>query len=143
VGGQGDLIGANLVDRGKAGSKLHVVGDRGGLPISVVVSVPNADDSTMVEAVLDDIPPIRMPSGRRCRRPARVHADKADDHRRCWAYLRRVVSGRGSPGAGSSPRAPAASVDDRAHRGVVWRRRRIRSERSSDICFNALQQPPR
>jgi hypothetical protein len=34
-------------------------------------------------------PPILMPTGRRRRRPTKVHADKADDHRRCRAYLRR------------------------------------------------------
>jgi transposase len=62
---KGDLTGANPVDRGKAGSKLHLAGDAGGLPLSVVVSAANANDSTMLEAVLDDIPAIRMPSGRR------------------------------------------------------------------------------
>jgi hypothetical protein len=55
---EGDLTGANPVDRGKAGSKLHLAGERGGLPISVVLSAANANDATMFEAVLDDIPPI-------------------------------------------------------------------------------------
>ena len=59
---------------GKAGSKLHLAGDAGGLPLAVVVSAANANDSTMPEAV-DDIPPIRMPSGRRRRRPAKLHAE--------------------------------------------------------------------
>jgi transposase len=77
------------VDRGKQGAKLHLAGDAGGLPLSVVVSAANANDATMFEAVLDDIPPIRMPTGRRRRRPGKVHGDKAYDHRRCRAYLRR------------------------------------------------------
>jgi IS5 family transposase len=51
-----------------------------------VLSGANANDSTMLEA-LEDIPPIRMPTGRR--RPGKVHGDKAYDHRRCRAYLRR------------------------------------------------------
>jgi hypothetical protein len=34
----------------------------------------------MLEAVLDDIPAIRMPSGRRRRRPGKVHGDKAVRH---------------------------------------------------------------
>jgi hypothetical protein len=46
-----------------------VAGDAGGLPLAVLVSAANANDSTMLEAVLDDIPAIRMPTGRR-RRPA-------------------------------------------------------------------------
>jgi hypothetical protein len=57
-----------------------VAGDGGGLPISVVLSAANANDVTMFEAVLDDIPAIRMPSGRRRRRPGTVHADKAVRH---------------------------------------------------------------
>ena len=81
----GDLTGANPVDRGKAGSKLHLAGDAGGLPLAVVLSAANAHDSTMFEAVLDDIPPILLASGRRGQRPRTVHADKAYDHRRCRA----------------------------------------------------------
>jgi hypothetical protein len=50
-----------------------------------VLSAANANDSTMFEAVLDDIPAIRMPTGRRRRRPGKVHGDKAYDHRRCRA----------------------------------------------------------
>jgi hypothetical protein len=57
-----------------------VAGDGGGLPISVVLSAANANDATMLEAVVDDIPPIRMLSGRRRRRPGTVHADKAVRH---------------------------------------------------------------
>ena len=84
-----DQTGANPVDRGKRGSKLHLAGERGGLPLSIVLSAANANDSTMFEAVLDDIPAIRMPTGRRRRRPGKVHGDKAYDHHRCRAYLRR------------------------------------------------------
>jgi DDE family transposase len=74
---RGDLTGANPVDRGKAGSKLHLAGEADGLPLSLVLSAANGNDSTMLEAVLDDIPAIRMPTERRRRRPGKVHADKA------------------------------------------------------------------
>jgi hypothetical protein len=50
------------------------------LPLAVIVSAANANDSTMLEAVLDDIPPIRMPTGQRRRRPGKVHADKGVRH---------------------------------------------------------------
>ena len=43
----------------------------------MILSAANANDSTMLEAVLDDIPAIRMPTGRRQRRPAKVHGDNA------------------------------------------------------------------
>jgi transposase len=135
-----------------------VAGDAGGLPISVVVSGANANHATMFEAVLDDIPPIRMPSGRRRRRPAKVHADKAYDHRPCRAYLR---------WRGIRPRIARRMIESSArlgrHRWTIertgaglggWRRLRFRCERSSErfyalvllacgaICFNTLQQPP-
>jgi transposase len=121
-----------------------------------VVSAANANDATMLEAVLDDIPPVRMPTGRRRRRPTKVHADKAYDHRRCRAYLRR---------RGIRPRIARRMIEpsDRLgrHRWRIertgawlggWRRLRIRYERSSErfyalamlacsvICFNALRQ---
>jgi transposase len=159
AGGQrGDLTGANPVDRGKAGSKLHLAGDAGGLPLSVVVSAANANDSTMLEAVLEDIPPILMPTGRRRRRPTKVHADKAYDHRRCRASLRR---------RGIRPRIARRMIESSGrlgrHRWTIertgawlggWRRLRIRYERSSErfyalvllacsvMCFNTLQRPP-
>ena len=56
-----------------------MAGDKGGL-LAVILSAANANDSTMLEAALDDIPPIRMPSGRRRRRPGTVHGDKAVRH---------------------------------------------------------------
>jgi Transposase DDE domain len=75
---RGGHVGANPVDRGKPGSKLHLVCDGGGLPLTAVVTAAN---TTMFQAVLDDVPPIRTPSGRRRTRPAAVHADKGYDSR--------------------------------------------------------------
>jgi hypothetical protein len=65
----------------------------------VILSAANANDSTMFEAVLDDNPAIRMPTGRRRRRPGKVHGDKAYDHRRCRPTYVGVASDLGSPAA--------------------------------------------
>jgi transposase len=73
----GDHVGANPVDRAKAGSKLHVAVDGGGLPLSVLVTGANTNDSLVFEALLDDIPLVRTAAGRRRCRPEKVHADKA------------------------------------------------------------------
>jgi hypothetical protein len=73
-------VGANPVDRGKPGSKLHLVCEGGGLPLTVGVTAANVADTTMFAAVLDDVPPVHTPSGRRRARPAAVHADKAVRH---------------------------------------------------------------
>jgi Transposase DDE domain len=77
--GAGDQVGANPVDRGKPGSKLHLVCDGGGLPLTAAVTAANTNDTTMFQAVLDDVPPIRTPSGRRRSRPGTVHAGKGYD----------------------------------------------------------------
>ena len=55
----GDHVGANPVDRGKPGSKLHLVCDGGGLPLTVAVTAANVNDSTMFEALMDDVPAVR------------------------------------------------------------------------------------
>jgi transposase len=82
-------VGANPVDRGKPGSKLHPVCDGSGLPLTAVMTAANLNDTTMFQAVMADIPPIRTPAGRWQTRPAAVHADKGYDSRANRAYLRR------------------------------------------------------
>jgi transposase len=73
-------VGANPVDRAKPGSKLHLAVDGGGLPLSVLLTGANTNDGLVFEALLDDIPPVRTPAGRRRCRPEKVHADKAVRH---------------------------------------------------------------
>jgi transposase len=105
----------------------------------VILSAANANDATMLEAVLEDIPPIRMPTGRRRRRPGKLHADKAYDHRRCRAYLRR---------RGIQPRIARRRIESSErlgrHRWTIertrawlggFRRLRIREERDSQRFY--------
>jgi transposase len=54
-----------------------------------VVTAANVNDTTMFQAVVDDIPPTRTAAGRRRTRPAKVHADKGYDSRANRAWLRR------------------------------------------------------
>jgi hypothetical protein len=61
--GVGDHVGASPVDRGKPGSKLHLVCDSNGLPLTAAVTAANVTDVTMLAALVDDIPPVRTPSG--------------------------------------------------------------------------------
>jgi transposase len=58
--------------------------DRAGVPLAVEVSAANVHDSRMVEPMLDAIPPLHTgrPGRPRCR-PAKLHADKGYDYRRC------------------------------------------------------------
>jgi transposase len=138
----GDLVGANPVDRAKPGSKLHLAVDGGGLPLSLLVTGAKTNDSRVFEALLDDIPPVRTPAGRRRCRPDKVHADKAYDHRRCRGYL----SGRGIKvrmdrcGIESSTRLGRHRW--KAERSIAWlagcRRLRIRYDRDSERYFAFL-----
>ena len=79
----GAATGLNPTDRGKPGTKRHLVVDARGTPLGVVLSGANAHDSTRLAATLDAIPPVRLGRrGRPRRRPDKLHADKAYDQRR-------------------------------------------------------------
>jgi IS5 family transposase len=106
------------------------------------------------QAVVEDIPPIRTPAGRRRTRPAKVHADKGYDSAAKRAYLRR----RGI-GPRIARRGVESSVRLGRHRWKVerslswlscWRRLQMRWDRDSGrwfafvlvactaVCFNRL-----
>ncbi|WP_246430250.1 IS5 family transposase [Streptomyces rectiverticillatus] len=86
---KGPLTGPNPTDRGKKGSKIHVICDRNGLPISVGVSAANLHDSQALVPMMLGIPPIRSRRGPRRHRLARLHADKGYDFDHLWNWLRR------------------------------------------------------
>jgi IS5 family transposase len=121
-------VGANPVDRGKPGSKLHLVCDGSGLPVTAVVTAANVNDTTMFQAIVADIPPIRTPAGRRRARPAKVHADKGYDSRANRAYLRR---------RGIRPRISRRGVDYSVRLG--WHRWKVERSLSWLSCFRRLQ----
>ncbi|OLF04253.1 IS5 family transposase, partial [Actinophytocola xanthii] len=85
------MTGPSPVDRGKPGSKIHVLSDRAGLPLSVAVSAANTNDADALKPLIRAIPAIKSRRGPRRRRPAKLHADKAYDH----AALRKWVRDRG------------------------------------------------
>ena len=124
----GDHVGANPGDRGKPGSKLHLVCDGGGLPLTAVVTAANVNDTAMFQALVEDIPPIRTPAGRRRTRPAKVHPDKGYARRANRAYLRR---------RGIKARIARREVESSTRLG----RHRWKVERSLSwlSCFRRLQ----
>ncbi len=141
-GGQkgGEAVGKNPTDRGKPGSKRHLVSDRGGVPLAVVLTAANVHDSKVLEEAVDAIEPIRRPAGspgRPRKRPEKLHADKAYDFPRCRKALRkrRVKARIARRGVDSSERLGR-------HRWVVertlawlarYRRLAVRYERGADI----------
>ena len=85
----GEATGRNPTDRGKPGSKRHVVVHAQGIPLAVQLTAANVNDVTRFEPLLEAIEPIKRPLGRPRKRPAKVHADKAYAAAHCRAYLRR------------------------------------------------------
>ena len=88
---KGDLTGPNPVDRGKFGSKIHLITERTGLPLSIGISGANMHDSQGLEPLVRGIPPIRSRRGPRRRKPGKLHGDKGYDYR----HLRRWLRSRG------------------------------------------------
>ena len=147
-------MGPNPTDRGKPGTKRHLVSDRRGIPLAFLLTAANVHDSAPFEALLDAVPPVAGKRGRPRRRPGKLHGDKAYDHRRCRdACCRRI-----------KPRNARRGIESRhrlgRHRWVIertlawmgrFRRLATRYERRvgihqaftslacSLICLNALQ----
>lgn len=151
----GAATGPNPTDRGKAGTKRHLLTDRHGLPLAFLLTGANVHDSVPLAELLDAVVPVKARRGRPRQRPDKLHADKAYDYRRC----RRACRQRGI-----EPRIARRGVESSErlgrHRWVVertlaWfarmRRLSIRYERRLDIhraftslacsliCLNALQ----
>ena len=99
----------------------------------------------MLAPLVDAVPSIRGPArrpGRPRRRPAKLHADKAYDHRRCRAALRaRGISARiARRGIDSSQRLGRYRwVIERTLAWLVAQRRlQVRYERSSQLLHGLL-----
>ena len=66
--------------------------ERGGAPLVVFPTAANVNEGTLLERLVDAIPPLRQPHhrpGRPRRRPDKLHADKAYDSQKNRAALRR------------------------------------------------------
>ena len=134
----GSATGPNPTDRGKPGTKRHLVVDRRGTPLGVVLSGANRHDSMRLAAALDAIPGVRSGKrGRPRRRPAKLHADKAYDSKRCRHECRQrgIIPRIARRGIESSQRLGRHRwVVERTH---AWlnrlRRLAVRYERRKDI----------
>jgi transposase len=133
----GEKTGPNPTDRGRAGSKRHVITDANGVPLALRITAANVHDSSVFEELIDAVPPVRQGRGRPCQRPAKLHADKAYDLPRCRRALRqrRIGDRIARRGIESSERLGR-------HRWVIertlawfsrFRRLTIRYERRADI----------
>lgn len=99
-GGEG--TGPSPVDRGKTGSKHHLICDGSGIPFTVITTAANVNDVTQTLALVDGIPPVAGRTGRPRKRPDALLGDKGYDSNPNRRELRKrrivpVISRKGSP----------------------------------------------
>jgi transposase len=87
VGG-GEKTGPNPTDRGRPGSKHHIVTDGQGIPLQVELTGANTPDIKEIIPLLVNIPPVRGRPGRPRSRPDSVYADRAYDSEPARQLLR-------------------------------------------------------
>lgn len=75
----GAQTGPNPTDRGKNGSKRHLMTDGQGTPLAITHTGANVHDSQVAIALVDAVPPIKQPRGRPRKHPDEVLADRAYD----------------------------------------------------------------
>jgi transposase len=151
----GQATGPNPTDRAKAETKHQLVTDRHSRPLAIGLTGANRPDASVFAALLDAIPPIKQPNGRRRWRPAKMHADNGDDVR----HGRQCLQRRGSTGRIARKDVGSATRLGRYRwvvaRTLAWlpkfRRVAVRDERRNDlhqafldlgcalICLRALQ----
>ncbi|MFF3878350.1 IS5 family transposase [Streptomyces sp. NPDC001978] len=76
----GAATGRSPVDRGKTGSKHHLIVDTHGIPLVATLTGGNRNDVTQLLPLIHAVPPIRGKRGRPRRRPGAVYADRGYDH---------------------------------------------------------------
>ena len=133
----GEKTGPNPTDRGKKGSKHHVIVDAQGLPLAESLTPANANDITQLLPLVDAIPAIAGQPGHPRRRPEAIQGDRAYDsqpHRRALRcrHIRPVLAKRCT--AHGSHLGVFRWVVERT---LSWlhqfRRLRVRYERRADI----------
>ncbi|NEB90246.1 IS5 family transposase [Streptomyces bauhiniae] len=133
----GPKTGRSPVDRGRAGSKHHLITDATGIPLAATLTGGNRNDVTQLIPLLQAVPPVRGKRGRPRRRPDTVLGDRGYDHdkyrRLVWELgVKPLIARRGTEhGSGLGTHR---WVVERAFAHLHWfRRLRIRWEIRDDI----------
>lgn len=72
----GEKTGPNPTDRGKCGSKHHVMTDANGIPLAAVLTAANVPDVVPVMEVLTSMPPVGGKPGPKREKPERLQGDR-------------------------------------------------------------------
>ena len=86
---KGALTGPSPVDRGRTGSKHHLLTDPSGIPLAISLTGGNRNDVTQLLPLIDGVGPVRGKVGRPRLRADELIADRGYDHdkyrRALWA----------------------------------------------------------
>ena len=77
---KGALTGPSPVDRGRTGSKHHLLTDPSGIPLAVTLTGGNRNDVTQLLPLVDAVGPVRGKPGRPRQRADELIADRGYDH---------------------------------------------------------------
>lgn len=75
----GEDTGPNPTDRGKSGSKHHVMTDAQGVPLAATTTAANVNEVAQVFPVLTAMPPVGGKPGPKRRKPERLQGDRGYD----------------------------------------------------------------
>lgn len=131
----GDHTGRSPVDRGKTGSKHHVIVDADGIPLAATVTGGNRNDVTQLLPLIHAVPPIRGKRGRPRQHPDLLYADRGYDHD---IYRRQVCD------LGIRPLIARRAPDTAAawERTAGWSKRPSPSYTGSADCASAGRSAP-
>jgi transposase len=138
----GPLTGRSPVDRGRTGSKHHLIVDRHGVPLAATLTGGHRNDVTQLLPLVDGIGAVAGKRGRPRRRPDRLIADRGYDHdkyrRELWRRgVKPVIARRGTEHGSGLGRVRWA-----VERTFAWlhnfRRLRIRWERNAGLHYAFL-----
>jgi transposase len=86
----GEDTGPNPTDRGRSGSKHHVLTDAQGIPLAATVTAANVNEVTQVFQVLTAMPPVGGKPGPKRQKPDRLLGDTGYDSGPVRVLLRRL-----------------------------------------------------
>lgn len=129
--------GPNPTDRGKAGTKHHVLTDANGVPLVAKATAANEHDVTQLLPLVLEIPPVGGKPGPARRLPERIQGDRAYDsevHRALfrWLGITPVLAARHTE-HGSGLGKTRWVVERTLSWLHQYRRLRVRYERRADI----------
>lgn len=135
--GGGENSGKNPTDRGKPGTKHHILTDAQGVPLEVTATGSNVADVTEAPHVVEEVPPVAGKVGHPRQRPDELYADRAYDSDRLRRFLRQL---------GIIPRFPGRNDEHGSGLGIYrwvvertaswlhsFRRLRFRTDRNGPV----------